>query len=156
MKKICLSLFCFVVVVLVGAFLLSSRGSYQLPVSLNEISSVTLYRTGESAVPAYVKMEIDQAQEISVLVNTLNRLTAKGDFDALPAGGTTFFLAFHLTDGTQLLCTYDQTSSSGGFYTDGSLRAEVSHLDLQTLFAALGYDGLSFREEELAPFPSLT
>lgn len=131
---------------LIGVLLLCNLfvKKYEVGVTIEEISEITIYYTNEAC-----KKNIDRSEDVATILNALNDMGIRGQYDSqdsLPAGGQTFFLFFHMNDGQKREYVYYQTSESSGYFSDGTNQRVVSKFNLIKIWKDLTYEAIDVIE----------
>lgn len=147
-KQVCFPCICFVVVsILVFCCFLSACGqkaNITLPVKAEEVSSVAVYRTN---VFNPVKKVVTGPQDIAALVETINGATVGRILDPknldpsdVVYGGSSYEMAFYLSDGSVVCRQFSDYGEKTGRYRDTNRYFEVSNLDIASLWSKLNYE----------------
>lgn len=146
-RKIALLVLTLAVLLFVGAFLFHPSSPYNVPFSEGNVKSISFYYGSEAK-----KKIVTSSSDISSVLDSLNEMNSHGEYKRMPAGGSSFNLVFHLQDESDWICTYFQTNGDTGFYTHGTVRIKVSHLDLKALWSLLPYQEVTaYVEQEITP-----
>lgn len=125
---------------------------FRFPVSEEQISSVSIYYSNISK-----KKEIFSESEIAYIMSYANERTyITGTYQKIPTGGQTFFILFHLIDGTDFPCIYYQTTEFSGYYVDGRSKVTITSLNFIDLWLSLECkESLAFAEHEFSSWPTM-
>lgn len=124
--------FLFAVVLLIAGGLAIFRPfSYEVPFAQSDVKSVSFYWD-------YDKMQkkvVHTQEEIALLYTSLSEISLRGPYKRLPAGGQSFYLAFHLEDGTDWICTFCQAGHYGqGYFADNNRQMKIANFNLEQLW----------------------
>lgn len=156
MRKVSLIVIPLALVALLVLFHVLPNGEYRLPFADLEVASVTLYLSSESAENG--KKHITAEEDVDAFLDFMDGMKKQGKYcdRDLPDGGHFLGIAFHLTDGSTLLCSYLETSQYGrGYFTDGEQRFEVSNLRLLDYWNTFDGEAQPLEDGETAQFPSI-
>ena len=119
-----------------------------------EVSYVAVYRFN---VFNTVKKVVTDPQDIAALVGTINDATVDKSLDPesinvceIPIGGSTYGMAFYLSDGSVVCREFLDYGGKTGLYRDTNRYHEVSNLDISGLWDELNYEeheALAYAEE---------
>lgn len=158
MKKYIIILVILVLVMMTIWNISFPKEEYSIPINEMDIDSVTIYYMNEN-----VSKNIESETDIIAIVDMLNSFSLveiyqidEKLYHEHEAGALGFGLIFYLKDGTEWICAYYQTSSSGdGRFADGDFLGKVSNLNILELWNALSYtENRDFPSEEYM-FPSV-
>lgn len=144
----CISRICFAVAsIVMFCYLLSAceqKADTTLPMKAEEVSSVAVYRLN---VFNEVKKVVTDPQDIAALVETINGATVGRILDPknldpsdVVYGGSSYEMAFYLSDGSVVCRQFSDYGEKAGRYRDTSQYFEVSNLDIASLWSKLNYE----------------
>lgn len=133
MKKI----ICIVLAIVLLYFIMQlAIPNYSLDIAEADVTSVSLYYTNSGE-----KKEITGSDDIQTLMKEINNQNDLGNYkDQHIDGSQGFTIVFHLTDGSDFICTYADHSGGSGAFSDGTINRRVSGLNMYEFWYELDYE----------------